>query len=68
MANTSIKNRTAACAVTSDAQEMKYLLDAALADLTMIKTAYAALVAKLNADAGITDTDYAALDSLTLES
>lgn len=37
------------------------LLDAVLVDLTAIKTAIAGLNAKLDADGGVTGTDYAAL-------
>lgn len=66
MANTSIKNRVSACAVKTDAEELRYLLNATLTDLTMIKTAYDTLVAKLNADTGVDDDDYATLDDLTL--
>lgn len=66
MANTSIKNRISSCAVQTDAEELRYLLNAALADLTMIKTAYDILAAKLNADTGVADEDYATLGALTL--
>lgn len=35
------------------------LLDALLADITAIRTAVTDITAKLDADAGVTDTDYA---------
>ena len=36
------------------------VLDSLLADVTAIRTAVVGITAKLDADAGITDTDYAA--------
>ena len=39
--------------------------DAVVADLTTIRSALNAVVTKLNADAGVTDTDYAAAAALT---
>lgn len=35
------------------------LLDALLTDLTAVRSAVVAITAKLDADAGVTDTDYA---------
>ena len=45
---------------------LETVLEAALVDLTMLKAAHATLIAKLNLDAGITDTDYAEAGALTL--
>ena len=65
-----ITQRTNAMANKADGKQTKALLDAALADLTALRSAYVALTAKLDADAGVTDTDYNTLDpaALTLES
>ena len=41
------------------------MLEALLVDVTAIHTAIDDLVTKLNADAGVTDTDYAAAAALT---
>jgi hypothetical protein len=62
----SIKLRTAALAEKNDAANLKVLLDAALADLTALRTAFNTAMTKLNADAGVTDTNYAAAPALTL--
>ena len=39
--------------------------DAVVADLTTIRSAFNAVVTKLNADGGVTDTNYAAAAALT---
>lgn len=41
------------------------VLDALLTDITNLRTAFNTLVTKLNADAGVTDTNYAADAALT---
>jgi hypothetical protein len=86
---TSINQNTNTMAVPQDATATNRLLQAILDDLTALRTTVAALqvdttsldtaldtlVAKMNLDAGITDTDYAgaaamtasAPDALTLE-
>lgn len=53
-------------AVQADSRELKYLLDSAQDDITALRAAIVAitakidvLTAKLNADAGVTDTNYA---------
>lgn len=46
----------------------KDVQDAILTDLTMLKAAFDASIAKLNLDAGVTDADYAASGALTLTS
>lgn len=66
MANTSIKNRLPAMSNKSDTKELRPLLNAILTDMTAMKTAIDAMATKLNADAGVTDTDYASADALTL--
>lgn len=42
------------------------LLEAVLVDLTALKAAHDTLIAKLNLDSGITDTDYAVTAALTV--
>ena len=44
----------------------KEVLNGLVDDLATIKAAYAVLIAKLNADAGITDTDYAVVGTLSV--
>lgn len=41
--------------------EQRRVLVAILAELTAVRTAYATLTAKLDADAGVTDTNYTTL-------
>ena len=43
----------------------KALLDAMITDITMLRTALNTAITKLNADAGVTDADYAAAAALT---
>jgi hypothetical protein len=62
----SIKNRTAALANKNDAAQIKPLLDAVLADLAALRANHNTLVAKLNLDATVTDTDYAVAAAATL--
>jgi hypothetical protein len=62
----SIKNRTAALANKNDAAQIKPLLDAVLADLAALRANHNTLVAKLNLDATVTDTDYAVATAATL--
>lgn len=61
----SIKRRTNALVNVGDSRELKQLLDATRSDLYALATDVAAIAAaldtlatKLNADAGVTDTDY----------
>jgi hypothetical protein len=72
--NKSIKKRTAALSNNNDAKELRVLYEAALADLTAQRTAFVALTAKLdvltaklNADAGVTDVNYATNFASTLD-
>ena len=43
-----------------DAEELRPLFDALVDDLTALRAAIVAITAQLDADAGVTDTDYAA--------
>ena len=75
----SIKKRIAALSDKDDGKELKLVLDAMLADITAIRAEVVKLVtdmasrianhntlrAKLNADGGVTDTDYAAATAAT---
>lgn len=45
--------------------ELEAVLDSILVDLTALKTAIDTMAAKLNADAGVTDVNYAAAAALT---
>jgi hypothetical protein len=62
----SIKQNTGALNDKSEAKELRKLLEAAQADLTAVRASFLLLTAKidvlatkLNADAGVTDTNYA---------
>lgn len=62
----SINQRLAKLADKADAKELRALLNAVLVDNAALRTSITAvtakldlLTAKLNADAGVTDTDYA---------
>ena len=68
MANTSLKNRLQAMSNNADVREIRPLLEAILTDMTELKSTIDAMATKLNADAGVTDTDYAGSDDLTLTS
>ena len=41
--------------------EFKRIMNAVLTDLTAVRTSITGITAKLDADAGVTDTDYASL-------
>lgn len=56
----SIKQRPGAHRPRIEETELRKVLDAALADLTALRAAVVAITAKLDADAGVTDTNYAA--------
>lgn len=45
--------------------EMQEILGSLLTDVTNLRTAFNTAMTKLNADAGVTDTDYAAAPALT---
>ena len=75
----SIKQRMGAISNGKDAAELRKVLEAVLVDLTALRSTVAALVtdnanrvanhntliAKLNADDGVTDADYAAATAAT---
>jgi hypothetical protein len=56
----SIKQITGALSDKADAKELRKLLENVLADNTAIRAALVAVTAKLDADATVTDTNYAA--------
>lgn len=56
----SIATRTAAHNPRLNPEDVKVLLDAVRADLTALRAAFLLLTAKLDADATVTDTNYAA--------
>ncbi len=56
----SIKSYTNAKQVKRDALAEKALLDAVLVDLAALRAAIVGITAQLDADGGVTDTDYAA--------
>lgn len=56
----SIKQQTAALSDKSEAKALRKLLEDVLADNTALRASIVAITAKLDADAGVTDTNYAA--------
>lgn len=56
----SIKQQTATLSDKSDAKALRKLLEDVLADNTALRASIVAITAKLDADAGVTDTNYAA--------
>lgn len=52
----------------ADIKELRPLLEAIYTDLAAIKSAVDAMATQLNSDEGVTDTDYAGPDDLTLNS
>ena len=57
----SIKQRTNKVANYQDARELKALYDALLVDVTALRAAIVGITAKLDADGGVTGTDFASL-------
>jgi hypothetical protein len=57
----SIAKRTAAITDQRTALELRQALNAAQADLAALRAAIIGITAKLDADAGVTDTNYGAL-------
>lgn len=55
----SIKQNMGALSDKSDAKALRTLLEAVLADNTALRASIVAITAKLDADDGVTDTDYA---------
>lgn len=60
----SVAQRTGAMS-SRDAKELRKLLDAMRSDLSVLHAAITAMATKLNADATVTDTNYAAPAALT---
>ena len=60
MANQSVKQRTNALANHRDGEQMRHVLTNLLADVTAIRASILLITAKLDADGGVTDTNYAA--------
>jgi len=52
-------------AIVADLTELRAHMILNVADVVLLDTAFDTLVAKLNADAGITDTDYAGASAMT---
>lgn len=57
----SIKQRVGALSNVSDADELRKVLGCVLADLTALRASVVGVNAKLDADAGVTGTDFASL-------
>ena len=58
---TSVVQSTNALADRGDAKELQAALDDIRRDLAALRTSITGITAKLDADAGVTDTNYAAL-------
>lgn len=56
----SIKQQIGTLSDKSDAKALRKLLEDLLADNTALRASIVAITAKLDADAGVTDTNYAA--------
>lgn len=66
--STSVKQTTNALSNSTDGIELARLLTAVQADLTALRTSFTTLTAKLDADAGVADVNYAAIcDPAALE-
>ncbi len=67
----SIKDRIAELPDDAIGENLRFLFEAILADLTAVRASVVGVNAKLDADAGVTGTDYASLwnpAALTLKS
>lgn len=64
--NKSIKNRTGALSNKRDAEDLRVLLEAALADLTALRAQLAQLITDYNANATIATDTTAVAPTLTL--
>ena len=60
----SIKDRLGNARASKEFTELRNLLAGVQADLTTLQAKHNALLAKLDADAGVTDTNYAALHTV----
>lgn len=61
MANQSVKQRCNSLANHRDAEALRFILTNVQADLAALRASFVLLTAKLDADAGVTDTNYGAL-------
>lgn len=61
----SIKKRVAQIPDRITGKELRPILNAILADIVQVQTKHNAVCAKLDADVGVTDTNYAALQNIT---
>ncbi len=61
MATQSVKQRTNSLANHRDGVAMAALIGAVQTDLAALRASYVLLTAKLDADGGVTDTNYASL-------
>lgn len=62
----SVVQRINATSAIKDQDELVKILQSVVTDLTAIKASIAGITAKLDADAGVTDVNYASLWSTTL--
>lgn len=60
----SIKDRLSSSRSQKDLTEVRAMFAAVQADLTALRAAHNALLAKMDTDAGITDSNYAALHAV----
>ncbi len=65
--STSISARMQAHYPEADPRDIRLLFEALKADVVTLKSAVDALATKLNADTGVTDTDYAGAGELTIK-
>ena len=61
----SIKNRIANIPDNITGKELRPILNAILADLTQLRTSHNGVCTKLDADAGVTDTNYSSLHAVS---
>jgi len=61
MPSQSVKQRTNALANHRDTEQMRQLLGNMLADITALRASIVLITAKLDADVGVTDVNYASL-------
>lgn len=66
MAESVAQRIQASRSLQGDKDEVIKLLQSVVTDLTAVKASIAGITAKLDADAGVTDTNYAALWNTTL--
>jgi hypothetical protein len=67
MAAEKINDRIKSMGSNKRERELRALLNATQEDLETVRAAFNALVTKLNADAGVADTNYAPIGALNLQ-